>query len=457
MSEFDFYDDFKSALDHERKFDLHDADWQDMTGRLDRMAATRRRRWAGAIGGVMTALLLLTSLGWWKTYQALTDIQAQNEQKSLEKTQIVTDTVRRQITVIQVDTIYKTVHKQQVITTNTKEDLRQQSAVVPASNTKVDAPNKLETPNLLAEKNLPIVEKNRLSNSQTAGQKTNTDLSLPETLTSAATLENGKKQSAEPPIEGTLASGNGNLAQTAPILSDQKIAETAFLPARAIPLVALEKHGVPSIQSIAKSANAAWTPPVIRRAQSHTFALGMTAGPMFQPNAMLGGRSIGLKMQKSLGQHLRLTAEGRYVSVHSRFDAEDRRHFHLPDEPSPPVGFDLKHLEIRQQKGEVALGLRWQMRTDKRLQPYFEAGVFGGLAFDGNLKYKFEGAGTSDEIVVEKEFSPGSVGGQFAFGTDWRIGKFALGAEALWMPSFEEHFSHNGGRLGLRGQIFYFF
>jgi len=457
MSEFDFYDDFKSALDHERKFDLHDADWQDMTTRLDRMAAARRRRWAGAIGGVMMVLLLLTSFGWWKTYHALTSIQAQNEQKSLEKTQIITDTLRRQITVVQVDTIYQTVHKQQVITTKSQEDLRQQLAVVPASNTKVDAPNRLKTANLLTKNNMPAIEKDRLSNSQTAGQKTNTNLSLPETQNSATTFKNGEKQDAGAPIEGVLTPGNEKAVQDATVLIDQKTAETSLLPARAIPFVALEKHGVPSVQSIAKSTNAAWTPPVIRRAQSHTFALGMTAGPMFQPGAMLGGRSMGLKMQKSFGQHLRVTAEGRYVGVHSRFDAEDRRHFHLPDEPTPPLGFDLKHLEVMQQKGELALGLRWQMRPDKRLQPYFEAGLFGGMAFDGNLKYRFEGTGTGAEMVIEKDFAPGSAGGQFAFGTDWRIGKFAVGAEALWMPAFEEHFSHNGGRVGLRGQVFYFF
>ncbi|MEI6412244.1 MAG: outer membrane beta-barrel protein [Bacteroidota bacterium] len=456
MSEFDFYDDFKSALDNERKFDLHDADWQDMTARLERMAANRRRRWAAAIGGVMTVLLLLTSLGWWKTYRALTSIQAQNEQKSAGKTQSITDTVRRQITIVQVDTIYKTVHKQQLVTTINEGVLPQQAAPAHFSNVQVGGSNKPDAANLWIEKNKPAVEKNRSNGSDIAGQKTNTDFSLPETQTTATRFENGQTQGVETSTEGIFAQENEKTTQSTPVLSAQEMTETALLLTRILP-VTLEKSSAPSVQTIAKSANAPWTPPVIRRSQSHTYALGLTAGPMFQPGSMLAGRSIGLKMQKSFGRRLRLTAEGRYVGVHSRFDAEDRGHFHLPDEPPPPVGFDLKHLEVMQQKGELALGLRWQMRTDKRLQPYLEAGVFGGMAFDGNLKYKFEGTGSGAEMVVEKEFSPVSFGGQFAFGADWRLGKFALGAEALWMPAFEEHFSHNGGRIGLRLQGSYFF
>lgn len=202
---------------------------------------------------------------------------------------------------------------------------------------------------------------------------------------------------------------------------------------------------------------------MIYRFRPHHAALGLSAGtvwPQVNGAQSYPGFTGGLAGQVALGQHIRLTGELRWSRVWFKIENDDQN---APDIPAltPPTPDDvLQFVQVWQPSFDYALGLRYQLRPERKIQPYLALSWTGSNTLEQALQYEFHNATTEAETRVELPYTEQNVfrsRWQVGLGTEWRLSKrLATGGEAFWQNPIGQGGFLEGPRLGLTAHIFYF-
>ncbi|HRI59398.1 MAG TPA: outer membrane beta-barrel protein [Saprospiraceae bacterium] len=202
---------------------------------------------------------------------------------------------------------------------------------------------------------------------------------------------------------------------------------------------------------------------MIYRLRPHNVALGVTAGtvwPQVSGAQSSPGFTGGLAGQVAFGEHIRLTGEFRWSRNWFKIKNGDQN---TPDIPTltPPTPDDvLEYVQVKQPSLEYALGLRYQLRPEQKLQPYLALAWAGANTLEQTLQYEFHNPMTETETLVELPYTEQNVfrsRWQFGVGMEWPFGKrLAAGAEAFWQSPIGQGGFLEGSRLGLKANVFYF-
>lgn len=435
MSDFDFDQSFAHELRKGFPFEFEEADWERLTDRLNAVERSKQRRrrfaiWAFPLAA--TAALLLMGAGLWRMARRVEALQ--NELTQVRSAQSVAafsaDTTINHVAVIRYDTIYRTIVMQ--------EGRWREGRLFPNSGSFGQMDLKKEEFALKNQYHHPIL---------LSEEPKRQDLS------------NGS-------IPSPPDSLNSQAVQLAPrFLPSERFEALPFLPARNPALSHRMLYNLPEMD-LPPVVNASLEKPLanmIHRIRPHNVAIGISAGtmwPQVKGAQSFPGFTGGLAGQVSFGQRLRLTGEFSWSSFWSKIKNGDQDAPLFPIITPPTAQDALAFVSIRQPTLDYALGLRYQFRPERRLQPYLGLAWAGASTLEYTLQYEFHNATSGSETFVELPYTEQNVfrsRWQVGLGAEWRpVKRLAFGGEALWQNSIGGGGLLEGPRLKLKANIFYF-
>ncbi len=434
MNDFDFDKSFADDLQKGFEFEFVEADWEKMAARLE--AAERRRRRRGvaffAFPVAASAGLLLMGWGLWRMSDRVETLQNELSrlQSALPAVVAGADTTIHHVSVIQYDTIYRTI-------------VLQESRWATESS-RFSGPGRYDS--------LKFGKQDSVSGSRQQFAPPVADFIKP-----VDPVNHIGSESVQP---DTLSWGSQNLVANEP--PDRVFNPLNLLPARQDRLQAdrrpnpLQKVDLPPFHKPAKDLVAG----MIYRLRPHNVGLGLSVGsawPQVNKTQSSAGFTGGVAGQVAFGQRIRLKAEFRWSRVWFKIKNGDQ------DVPflSPPTPDDvLDFVQVRQPSIDYLLGLQYQLRPERRLQPYFALAWAGSNTLEQTLQYEFHNAITKSETNVEMPYTEQNAfraRWQLGLGAEWHFGKrLALGGEAFWQNPIGNGGFLEGSRVGLKANIYYF-
>ena len=430
-----FDKDFKNALDRERAFEATDADWQDMAARLSRPPQPSAKPWWSTGRNQWAALLLLlllgTSWGWWQTARDLARLKS---------------SVQSPGDMASVSPKVKVPSSRPNLSTNNhvSPQIEQPTATIPAqpANISHDPTNN--------DGGSPQQQHRPAANTQV----------LPQTIAhpTATTVYNTPKERPQPSFESPYAHAPTLLPPL-----DTPVGFSAPSIVYAIPPLPLTSLGtqqallktnqIPPVEN-----NIA---PIVKKHHTKQLSIGLSTGGYAIGNGRVhlgSGHLAALQGKLALTRHLTLCAEVAYTKTYLRINPNDRFGWHLPLEPPPAPGFDLRHIHWQQHSAAAGGGLRWQWRPERRWQPFAGAMALAGRTWGNQLLYVFDD-GTGDELSLQRPLRQRNdvwLSGHAGVGFDWQIiQRFTIGAE-LFTRYANNGEGHDGTwSKGVRAHVHY--
>lgn len=427
MNDFDFDRFFADDLRKGVPLAFVEADWENMAARLDAMERNKRRRrfLLMAFPVAASAALLLMAWGLWQMSGQVKSLQHELAQirSASPNTLGQADTSTHRVSVIRYDTIYRTLVIQgghwvagQMPDSGRFENLKPASTI-PYTNKLAGATSPTSTPH--------------------------------DSLTRTSNLV----WNAD-----SLNEQEKNLALLIPLDALSLLPISTPSITRSLP-DHLDTLALPAVHAPSKRPLAAF----MNRLRPHEIALGASGGvvwPQVRGAQSSPGFTGGLAGQVAFGRHIRLTGEFRWSKVWLRLKSSDQNTALLPPVPPPTMGDVLEYVQVRQPSWDYLLGLRYHLRPERRLQPYFTLAWAGATMLEQTLQYEFHNDATETETVVELPYTEQHVfrsRWQIGLGAEWRSGKrLAFGGELFWQNSIGSGGFLEGPRPGLKAQVFYF-
>lgn len=333
--------------------DFSEEDWEKLSPRLD---SVQRKQWRMLPLwwlGVLSGLLLCSNFGWWWMWK-----QTEKQQETLEtswknfRREAVTvhDTTYSKVVIYQFDTIYRTVSFQTVYTPDSNEkELSSLSGSINANS------SQLPTLSEPISKLEPYKTQNR-----------------DKAETGITSQENGERT-----LNYTWIAGARDLLPIQPVL--------LTLPPRKFRIPEKEMVVVPQKQ--ARTPNQLILLP-------RKFRLGLEGGLTVPVAPQLSGNSgflIGLTGEFAFSEQLALTIGGTYSGI-SFYGEHYEEGIGLPPLISPGDDYILKHFETEEGLKpiyQVNTGLRYWLRSSRRLSPYLGLGYAAQWHPEFELKLEY--------------------------------------------------------------------
>ena len=428
MNDFDFDKFFADDLTKGFPIEFVEADWENLAARLDAVERGKRRRRFVLLAFPIAASLAFLLMAW-SLWQMSGQVKSLHSELAVLRSAspggvVCADTTFHHVSVIQYDTIYRTLLAQ-----NGRWSLGSQ---------------------LQGSGNL-----------DSAGSK-NTRLIISNYPARIGATRAQQDSITHSPIY-FLPSDSLNA-------NDEKLANRTlldapdFLPVKTPGLTYLRPNSLteiasPSVHLPAKRPLAA----MIFRLRPHNIAFGVTGGtvwPQVRGAQSSPGFTGGLAGQIAFGRHIRLTGEFRWSKVWLRLKNGDQNAALLPPVPPPTADDVLEYVQVRQPSWDYLLGLRYHLRPEQRLQPYLALAWAGATTLEQTLQYEFHNDVTETETMVELPYTEQHVfrsRWQIGLGAEWRVGKrLAFGSEAFWQKPIGRGGFLESPRLGLKANVFYF-
>ncbi len=441
MSDNDFLKEFGKNLGREQRYEASGSDWEKLASSLgaqDRRRRRRRQILAWAFPLVASSAFVLLGAMLWQTRSQSDAMQIEIARLravvAVQKSTSTTDTTVRHISVIQYDTIYRTVvlrtHLPSVAASGfgSKNITPIASSVLQKTKNQYFEIDKQEaissdSPHPRSPPAAPVA-------TLPAGSDQATPLPHTEVIPPEAAVKNASDHLSRTPT-GQVDEAKIQIANAVPDGSPRSPG-LYTLPQKVLP--ALQSHVKrhlyrPSDLTVVLPEAAPRPVPMIRRLRPHSAMVGITSGLLFPRTAGVEYRNnytIGLAGQIALGRHLRLLVGAEYGSANFKVRGSASDNFKIPPVATPNPNDVLNYVELQQPLWDFSLGLRYVFMPEKRLHPFIGASWAMEQTQEERRRYKFVNALTEEPtyVLVQRNGTRFNANGlQIGTGLEWVFAK----------------------------------
>lgn len=414
----DFYKKLRDNLNERTEPTPEKRHWERMNELLDEKEKTPIGGYWQWVAAAMILLLLGTNLWWW-----------QQERIHQEVVTITTvDTVFQTQIIVQTDTIYK----EKIIIQNTNNQTLTNNTV-PLEFYK-EILNRPQLANLKQAFNVPT------TNSIAHTAYTNSSLFSPNTTSTSNDLIN----------KNTPSTTFANLTY----LVKTPIAQVVYSGIEKLPEIAVESPITPIKKDLGTYLYAA---------RPKALLVGVYGGwskPFNDKINNQSGQVLGVELQTKLSDNLRLWASFDYTNNHydTRLLNADSG---VPPIDPPSDNYEFEKAKVRQSLHQYGVGLQYNFRTSKKLQPLIGFGYGVLQNRDYEVIYEFEDEITELELEIEQDIKGGDLSRNYLLlrgGVSYMLSDhWQLQFMANYRQQMSEATTPFAHLLELKGGVFYQF
>ncbi len=460
MSDFDFLKEFGKNLDRERHFEASDEDWEKVASALNARAqrARRRRRlllWAWPLAASMAIIALGTSL--FKTMARADEMQAEilqlKEKSEAENSSKASDTLRTHFSVIQYDTVYRTVFIDRVVS----------PAIYPDGKTNRNE-NMAEKINDLVKYAQTETGKKEIQISDNSALN---GIKVTNTITTNQVTALGEDMERINGLNHTKEAGEMDDLRQVPDSIAFKNCPIVFLKFPSLETRKLHSQGKRPIlhKDLVMIPMVTHPVPLIRRLRPHDIALGVTGEMLFPvttPEATpLNSYTMGIAGQMEFSRHWQLHTGIERGWAYFEVAASGLDNLNIPQFTPPTPNDVLEYVKVTQPLWDFSLGLRYVFTPEKRLRPFIGMAWVGEQTQEQTLRYKFKNQVTNEETYILAPYNDtrfNANGLQIGLGAAWTFTKqMSFGIEGLYQRQNNTSVPLLAKRWGLKAGLLYNF
>jgi len=461
MSDFDFLKEFGKNLDQERHFEASDDNWEKVATALNTgVQRERRRRRVLLLAWPLAASLAIAGLGTslFKTMNRADEMQAEifqlKEKADAENSHYTSDTVQTHFSVVQYDTVYRTVFIDRYVSptiyrigqSNRNDAISKEAAgIAEYAQTQIGT-NEI----LIGENTSPKDIKGTNPSATQLVARSAKDMENGNSLN--RTIDAGIKGQQQVQSPDSIAFKNNLILFLKP-----RPLETRIL--HSLSKRPLLRKGTVMLPMTSAQVS------LIQRLRPHDFAVGVTGGMLFPittPQATpLNSYTLGIAGQMGIGRHWQLHAGIERGWADFQVTASGLDNSNIP-QLSPPTPNDmLEYVRVDQPLWDFSLGLGYVFTPEKRLRPFIGMAWVGEQTQEQTLRYEFKNQVTEEETYIlapynDTRFNPNGL--QIGLGAEWTFAKqLSFGIEGIYQRQYNTTVPMLAKRWELKAGVVYNF
>ena len=476
MNDFDFLKQFAQNLDREEVHEPTESDWNKVVEALSVRDQRKRRRrallaWAFPVAASTVFVILGTMLMQSRSYadSMQSEIVQLQKEINLWKTTSQVDTFVQHVTLIQHDTIYRTVLITQA--SDLKFNPENSAGGLMTVDRNTAYPNGQVSQQIKSENNNSLLNSTQTPNTRNGFGTVDSSTTTPVIdVVQHESLINNRDGSMEIGIVGVEDSinnqpGENNAANSK---TENRLGNLSNLPGISIPTLKSQfTKRLPDGFDLAVGLPAPepQRPTLIHRLKPRNAMVDVTGGVLIprSKDGVPGNNFIfGVNGKMAFGSHLRLVAGFEYGWINFKVKGSELEQNDIPEIAPPSSDDELKYVLLKQPVRDVSIGLNYVFIPEKRLHPYIGMSWVGEQTLEQTLNYEFQNTTNGEESNVYVPRSNNvyfnTNGLKIGLGLEWTFAKqFSMGLEGSYLRRNPPTVPLLSERYGIKASLAYSF